>query len=486
MISFKNINFTYENAVVNGNIRNINLEIPKGQVVLLCGESGCGKTTLTRLINGLIPHFYDGELTGTVTIEGKEVAQSELYELASVVGSVFQNPKSQFYTVQTDTEIVFGSENIGMERSCIERNFLASVTAFNLQALLGRSLFDLSGGEKQRIACASVATLNPDIFVLDEPTSNLDIRTIKELKRILTQWKKAGKTIVIAEHRLEWLKEIVDRLIYMKDGEISQDFSRDEWLQMQPAQLKKMGLRAAEPIEEKHLETEIENKNIIFNDFKFSYDQKKVLDIQKLMIPEEGIIAVIGNNGAGKTTFSRLLCGLEKKAKGTMKYKGKTYTNKERVKQCYMVMQDVNHQLFTESVLDEILLSMEKQKLPNKQEKALEILNRLHLEAYKSIHPMALSGGQKQRVAIGSALASNKDLLIYDEPTSGLDYRHMKEVAANIKLMKKSKKTQFIVTHDLELILECCDYVIYFEKGKIKWQGRVEENLDRLNQYFLV
>lgn len=217
MISLKNVDFIYNNAKADIGVHQIDLEISKGEVVLLCGSSGCGKTTLTRMINGLIPNFYEGKLSGNITVCGLDVKKSELYELTPFVGSVFQNPKSQFYTVQTDSEIVFGCENIGMEKELIYQRFEEIVNKLNISPLLGKSLFALSGGQKQKIACASVATLFPEVLVMDEPSSNLDIEAIYELAEIIREWKKEGKTVVIAEHRLYWLMDIADRVIYIKE-----------------------------------------------------------------------------------------------------------------------------------------------------------------------------------------------------------------------------------------------------------------------------
>lgn len=490
MIKFEQINFRYNNATSDTGVHSINLQIPKGQVVLLCGSSGCGKTTLTRMVNGLIPHFYEGNLTGNITVSGIDTKESELYKLTPFVGSVFQNPKSQFYTVQTDSEIVFACENIGMTRDKIYQRFEEIVEKLKLTPLLGRSLFALSGGQKQKIASASVATLFPQIFVMDEPSSNLDIETIYELATIIKQWKDAGCTIIIAEHRLYWLMDIVDRVIYVKDGSIEQDISIQQFLQIPNDTLSKMGLRSRTISFDKLQPCPIKKtKTICFKDFTFAYEKEKNLDIPFLSIPCGSVIAVVGKNGAGKSTFGRCMCGLEKTTNGTMTFEGAVLNWKERIKICYLVMQDVNHQLFTESVMDEILLSMEKsgENESSKKEKAIQILTSLNLEHYQDIHPMSLSGGQKQRVSVACALASDKQILIYDEPTSGLDYTRMVDVSEAIKNMKAKGKTQFIITHDPELIEQCCDYLVFMEEGKIIEAGWLQGSLiDRIKKFFMV
>lgn len=503
MIKIKNVSFQYGQGSAKGQLRDINLSIGKGEVVLLCGESGCGKTTLTRLINGLIPHYYEGELEGEVLVGGKNVAQSSLYDLAGTVGSVFQNPRTQFFTVDTTSEIAFGCENLGMEPPEIMRRISQTTEELNIEKLLHRSLFALSGGEKQKIACASVSAMEPDIMVLDEPSSNLDIAAIGELKKVLAQWKKKGKTIVIAEHRLYYLMDIADRVLYLENGRVLENLSVEQFRKKSTEELKSMGLRSREAgdfsrqtkllerieqpeeIEQPGVERQGERERIIIRYFGVSYNRKKVLDIPELAIPKGAIVGVVGNNGAGKTTFANCLCGLLKKAAGNLQVAGKTYRARQRTGLCYLVMQDVNHQLFTESVQEEILLSLEEKSEEKAILQAEEIMKSLNLTEYKDAHPMALSGGQKQRTAIAGAVASNKQVIVFDEPTSGLDYRHMKEVAVNLKKLSDMGKTLFVITHDQELIGECCNYFIFIEKGQVAWSdGWNSVSRKRLADFF--
>lgn len=181
MIELKDVSFTYESGETENNLSHINLAIQDGETILLCGESGCGKTTLTRLINGLIPHYYGGKLTGQVLLDGKELKDYPLYQIGQRVGSVFQNPRTQFYNVDTTSEIVFGCENMALPVPEMRKRLEETAHSLKLEKLLNRSLFALSGGEKQKIACASADAIHPDIFVLDEPSSNLDISTIEDL-----------------------------------------------------------------------------------------------------------------------------------------------------------------------------------------------------------------------------------------------------------------------------------------------------------------
>ncbi|MDF2988541.1 MAG: transporter related [Eubacterium sp.] len=204
--------------------------------------------------------------------------------------------------------------------------------------------------------------------------------------------------------------------------------------------------------------------DITLSDFTFSYGRSsEVLNIQQVKIPRGAAIAVIGQNGAGKSTFARCLCGLEKKCLGVAHLNGQSLSRKLRLKACYMVMQDVNHQLFTESVLDEVLISMEQEN----EEQAENILSGLDLLQFRDIHPMSLSGGQKQRVAIASAVASERKIIVFDEPTSGLDLRHMHEVAQNLRQLARMGKSLLVITHDPEFILSCCTHMLQIENGQI-------------------
>ena len=462
MIQLENVNFTYNNSD-KGALKDVSITIGSGECVLLCGESGCGKTTITRMLNGLIPHFYEGEMQGKVTVCGMDVQKEEIYNISQKVGSVFQNPRSQFFCMDTTSEIAFGCENLGLPEKEIRERMNVVTDQLEMDLLLDRDIFQLSGGEKQRVACASVSAMMPEVFVLDEPTSNLDIKSIEKLKQVLSFWKDQGKTIVIAEHRLNWLQEVCDRVIYLKDGKVEWDFSMNEFMQFSPAQRKELGLRAMENVAEKFEKEEISiKKGIECIDYQFSYDQELVFDIDNFTIPQNEIVAITGLNGAGKTTFVRCLCGLEKKFKGTTVLDGKKYKNKEMLKQCYMVMQDVNHQLFCETVEDEISLGTEDRPEEDKN----DAMEQLGVSAFRQRHPMSLSGGQKQRVAIVSAILAEKEILIFDEPTSGLDYRHMLQTAECFKQLKSMGKSVLIISHDWELINKCCTYEMNFSQGR--------------------
>jgi energy-coupling factor transport system ATP-binding protein len=492
LIEIDDVSFTYGEEVEiqresseNG-ISHINLKIRAGECVVLCGKSGCGKSTLTRLINGLIPDYYKGQLEGEVLLDGEPIQNKALYEISKRVGSVFQNPRSQFFNVDTTSEIAFGCENQGIEPDEIKRRIDETVDLFRIKPLLDRSIFELSGGEKQKIACASVYTAQPDIFVLDEPSSNLDTAAIEELRKILAILKDQGKTIIIAEHRLYFLRELADRFVFMDEGKIKGEYSTLQLEALTENARIEMGLRTLFLENLVPVFNRPDNeclKAVQLNDLFYSYGKEPALHIHELSLPVGEVIAVIGPNGAGKSTLSRCLCGLEKRLKGRICLDGKALSNKERLAKSYMVMQDVNHQLFTESVLDEVLLGMKG----TDEKKAEDILSDLDLLHIKELHPMSLSGGQKQRVVIASALSCGKEIIVLDEPTSGLDVCHMKNVAQVIRRLKDRTTLLLIITHDLEFILESCTYVLHMEQGDVIDQYSIDpESADKLKSFFLI
>ena len=479
-ITLKNVSFSYTESLDDAVIKNLNFEIKSGECVVLVGESGCGKTTISKLINGLIPLYQSGTMAGDVLLGDKNTADMTLAEISRHVGSVFQNPRSQFFNIDTDSEIAFGCENLGMDPEEIRERVNRVVKEFHIEHLAGRNIFHLSGGEKQKIACASVSATDPEIFVLDEPSANLDLKTVADLAGIIKFWKSRGKTVVIVEHRIHYLRDIADRICYVKDGRIAFEWTPAELEAKGPEYAASLGLRCMnlKQLSKSVILSEVEGSKdstkqtttelLVFKDLHFAYNRKfSVLDIPVLSLPRNQITAVIGHNGAGKSTLAQVLCGL----RGTWRQK-----RKARKYGAYLIMQDVNHQLFTESVLDEILLGMN----PQDEKAALEILERLNLKEYASCHPMALSGGQKQRVAIGSGVSSGREIVVFDEPTSGLDYKQMLAVSATLQKLAASGKTLLVITHDPEFILNCCQSVIRMEHGKIAEQYPLQGNQEKL------
>lgn len=452
MIKFENVNVTMQGKRI---LSDINLEIQDGEFVLICGESGCGKTTMTKLINGLIPHFVrDVSVDGTITVCGKNVAEMPMYEIAELVGSVFQNPRTQFFYTNSNAEMAFGLENRGVEPEYIRKRIKNTINELDIEKLEDRDVFSMSGGEKQLLAFASVYAMNPQIYVLDEPSANLDIAAMEKLSERMKVIKEKGHTVVVAEHRLAWIQKFADRIIYMKEGRIEQEFTSDEFKALSDLKRKQMGLRSIVPEQIQIPEIIGNSEDAVLQICNLSCKRKKQMIFQNISLSARAgdIIGITGKNGAGKSTFCNCLCGLLKPKGGEILYQGKKLSEKARTKLFGMVMQEVNHQLFSDSVKNECLLANEEAS----EQEIRELLEKFDLEEYAEYHPMILSGGQRQRLAICQAVMGEKKLLIFDEPTSGLDFRHMCQVEKMMKRLAEEKYIIIVVTHDYEFLNRAC------------------------------
>lgn len=463
MIELKNITFSYSSQV-NGGLHNINLTIQNGECILLCGCSGCGKTTITRLINGLIPRFYPGDLEGDVLVDHENVNDFPMYELAEHIGSVFQNPRTQFFNVDSDSEIAFGLENEAKPPKELSERVNTTIEELGIRNLRNRSLHELSGGEKQKIAFASVYAMNPDIYLLDEPSSNLDMDAIEDLRKHLQLIKKQGKTILIAEHRLYYLMDIADRIVFLEQGKIKGIYTPEDFQKIPTLKRETMRLRA---IDLKEIHPEISEAAqpvplLELRDVSVSYKKQPILKNINLAAGPGEVIGIVGHNGAGKTTFARALCGLHKHTTGEFLWDGKLQDRKKRLKRSYMVMQDVNYELFADSVKSECSFGIRNPNIALVE----ATMEKLGLTPYSDKHPNTLSGGQKQRVAVAVSMICGKELLVFDEPTSGLDYDSMTQVANLVKELAAMGKIIFIVTHDYEFVCRTCTRVLHIDHGE--------------------
>ena len=466
MIELKHVSFTYQGQKGDG-LQDINLTIEDGECVLFCGRSGCGKTTITRLVNGLIPQFYAGELAGSVLVDGQEVSDFPMHQIAAKVGSVFQNPRTQFFNVDTDSEIAFGIENQALPVCQLRERVDRTSAELHIENLRNRNIFELSGGEKQKIAFASVYAMNPQIYLLDEPSSNLDMRSIQELGEHLRLIKSQGKTILIAEHRLYYLMDLVDRIVYLEHGKITQVFTPEAFRQLSEDTREQMGLRAIDLHRvlppRNHSLAPVSDPILELNNVALHYKKRTILHDISLTAAKGEVIGVVGHNGAGKTTFSRALCGLHKACDGQFFWNGLSMDHKDRLRHSYMVMQDVNYELFADSVESECTFGIRNPK----QTLVDATLEELALAPFRDRHPNTLSGGQKQRVAVAVSMICGKDLLVFDEPTSGLDFDSMTQVAGLIRRLSDMGKVIFIVTHDFEFVSRTCSRILHFDEGEM-------------------
>lgn len=435
-------------------LKDINFEVKSGECVLICGASGSGKTSFSRLLNGISPHYIEGDLQGKMRTADLKLGEAEIEEYMPFVGSVFQNPKTQHFTVDTTSELAFPLENIGSDPADIHRQIKNKAKAFQVSHLLERNIFKLSGGEKQQIAFVAANMLNPEILVLDEITSNLDQEAINRIAQMIQQLKKKNITLILFEHRLSWAKDFVDRYVFFEEGEIKKEWTASEFSGLTNDKLHHLGLRSMDlspyrkKIQQKIDFSTSETEAILqTRDLEIGYPNHKVLSKLNLNFHSNKIIGLMGANGTGKSTLANTLTGIQPPISGEILWKGNKISPKELIKKSFLVMQDMNYQLFSDSVENEILLGS---KYPEYLDETIETLN---LIPYRKRHPMSLSEGQKQRVAIASAILSGKEIIIFDEPTSGLDYLHMERFGQLLERLKTTQRDRVIIviTHDEEL-----------------------------------
>ena len=466
MITLKELSYTYPGQNESDALKDTSLHIEPGECVVLCGRSGCGKTTLLRAVNGLIPHFHGGTVTGKAMVAGLDISRSSLPEIALAVGSVFQNPRTQFFHMDTTGELAFQMENQNIAREKMRVRIQEVAGELELQNLLDRDIFALSGGEKQQIACGSIWAAQPRIVVLDEPSSNLDLPGIRRLQRSIRYMKAAGTTVLVSEHRLWYLYGIADRYILLEDGSIQEEYTSEEIHAFSEKERRRMGLRAVcadqlfaikpEAAAISRTENGLKIQNLICK-----RKGKRVLEIPQLSVPKGAIVAVIGENGAGKSTLMLCLSGLLKH-RGELCLGERNIPYKRLPKEAYLVMQEAGHQLFSDTVLGELMLN--NTKLTEKE--AMETLEALGLETFKERHPGSLSGGQQQRLSLAVALCSRRGLMLYDEPTSGQDGENLLRTARQIQELNGKAVCSFMVSHDPELILQCATHLLIIHAGK--------------------
>ena len=471
VIDFDNVSFSY-GTQTEGSLRNINFKVKEGEFILLTGQSGSGKTTVTRLINGLIPHFFEGVLTGTVKVLGSDIKTITPGELGKNIASIFQNPRSQFFTTNSTKEVAFALENYGIDRDEMIDRVNCAFHDLEAENLMDRDMFSLSSGEKQKIAIIAAKTLNPKIYVFDEPSANLDIHSIIKLKKIMEWLKKQGHTVIVSEHRLFYLKNLVDKCLIMKDGKIDRELKKNDIDNLNDSDIRAYKLRT---FKLSNIKYELKD-NLIVNkqnaDFKvenlsFSYDvNHSVLSNCNLEGNFGETVAIVGHYGNGKTTLGNIMSGLLKARSGQFFIEGKYTKQKNLYKSVYFVMQDADYQLYSDSVVSELMLSS-MNSIKQNDEKIENAITLLNISSFRNRHPQSLSGGQKQRVTIAAAIASNKKILIFDEPTSGLDYENMKVVSEAINTLRKKGILIFVISHDLEFLSRVATKAVFIENNTV-------------------
>ena len=444
-------------------LRKVSGNIPAGRCVVLCGGSGCGKSTLLRCLNGLIPQFYEGELTGFCRLAGHGTADLSIGEIGELVASVFQDPRSQFFTVNSSNEVAFGLKNHGLPQEKIRNRVDEAFRTFHLEHLKNRNVYELSSGERQLISILSAWAMDTDIFLLDEPTANLDFAATQQLKNILLKLKKQGKTLLLSEHRLYYLADIGDEYWIMANGEIKHKYTAGKTKALSLGQLHTLCLRTLDlekiTVSERPPQPENMPQALSVSNLRYEYGRKNraILSDVNFSVCEHEIVGLVGANGCGKTTLGKLIAGLYHSTGGEISLFGKAQKPKQLQKQVLFIMQEAEFQFFTNSVLHELQYG---HKITDEFEKKTEtLLKSMDMWECRDRHPFSLSGGQMQRLTLMMAYLSDKPIIILDEPTAGQDAESLKRCAELIREMGK-EKTVLIITHDLELIADACDRCI--------------------------
>lgn len=488
-------------------IENVSFELKQGELLLIAGSSGCGKTTLARCINGLIPRSYRGELTGKALLYGKEITNLQIPEMAQTVGTLLQDPERQIVASNVFNEIAFGPENLGLPRDEIYQRVNQAMKRLNIEYLSERETFNLSGGEKQKVALAGVLTMNPSILLLDEPLASLDPASAHEALQVFRSLADEGKTVILVEHRVEDAIETnPDRMLYMENGKIKylggiKDLPNEiDHKQVKlPApwvvqRVKTLNIKVEESITPK-----VEERGeplVVFEDVDFRYDEELplILENVNLKIYAGDLIAVLGPNGAGKSTLVKHAIGLLKPTKGRVLVNGKD-TREMSVAQIArtlgFVFQSPTHMLYAPSVKEELEfgpknLGFDSNEIPKYIN---ESLNTVNLSGFEEYPPLGLSFGQQKRTTIAAVLAMRSKILIMDEPTAGQDfanYTHFMETLCKTSedaqsVLSANFSATLFITHDIDLAVTYSNRVVLFGDKHIVADGAPEEVLKNTN-----
>ena len=488
-------------------LKNVSFSIEQGKVTAIVGPSGCGKSTLVQIFSQVIPKLIgNGELEGSFDVpEG------------TFVSVVSQNPDNQLFGYGVEDAIAFGLENIGMPQAEIVERMEYVLDLLKLQYLRKRSVDNLSGGQRQSVCIASVLAMKPDILIMDEPVSSLDPNGKKMVQDILGELRDSGNTTVIVDNNLVWSAGIVDHVVGILDGEVVFDGSRDEFFQnfelqeklgvilpqeveiyralsakvpdvklfynMDQARAELAGRTTAKTRAEKEAAAESFNPVISVKDLVKQFSDGFIgLKQVNAQVPEGKIVAILGQNGSGKTTFVKHLNGLYKPTSGEVDYRGESILGKSVAqisKNIILVFQHPEHMLFEETVEKELTFCARMQGVDFTEENIMEILTRYHLEKEKENFPLNLSMGQKHMLTILSVLLSSADVILLDEPTLGMDGFLIGDLEKMVLELKKAGKTIIMISHEIPFVFRLADYTVILNHGEKVFEGTKEELVER-------
>ena len=507
VIEFVDFTFQYR-AQAKPTLNNINLTIYEGEKVLIVGPSGSGKSTLSNCINGLVPFSNEGEISGSLKVKGKETKEMSIFELSNSVGTVLQDPDGQFIGLTVGEDIAFKLENDCVSQEEMKEKVKVVSEIVGIDTHLNSAPYSLSGGQKQRVTLAGVMVGEVDILLFDEPLASLDPATGKSAIELIDQiQKKTNKTILIIEHRLEDVLHCpLDRIIVVDNGRIAADITPGELLSsnllietgirepLYITALKYAGCDIKPEMHPEHIDTlnidscreklkdwyedtiedeqKINNEPILeMRDVKFSYESgKEILHGVSFKINKGEMVSIVGRNGAGKSTISKLICGFYKPTEGQILFNGRDLINdtiKERAEKIGIVMQNPNQMISKTMIFDEVALGLKVRGVSEEEIKnrVFETLKICGLYEFRNWPISALSFGQKKRVTIASILVLNPEVVILDEPTAGQDFKHYTEIMEFLKELNQKGVTIIMITHDMHLMLEYTNRAIVLSNG---------------------
>ena len=510
LISFEHFGFQYT-AQASPTLYDINLQIRRGEKVLIAGPSGCGKSTVAHWINGLIPASYSGKSTGSLKIKGKEAALQGLFGLSKTVGTVLQDSDGQFIGLTVAEDIAFALENDCTPRDKMHEIVGQVADLVDIRQVMGHAPHEVSGGQKQRVSLGGVMVNQVDVLLFDEPLANLDPATGKQAIELIDEiQKRTGCAVIIIEHRLEdVLHRHVDRVVVMGQGRILFDDTPDRLLcgkllaesgireplyitalkyagvtpteSMHPASLPELSLneeqkaqvrawfsRQPSPAPAEEAPVVLEAKGIDFT-YEGGHHALKGVDVT---IRKGEMLSIVGTNGAGKSTFSKVICGFEQPQKGTLTMGGvdlSTLSIKERADRIGYVMQNPNQMISKTMIFDEVAFGLRNRGVSEEEirPRVEETLKICGLYPFRNWPVSALSYGQKKRVTIASILVMKPDIILLDEPTAGQDFRHYTEIMDFLKELNRQGVTIVLITHDMHLMLEYTPRAVVFHDGKV-------------------
>ncbi|MDX8336077.1 ABC transporter ATP-binding protein [Candidatus Cetobacterium colombiensis] len=505
VVEFKNFTFKYINQL-EPTLKNINLEIKKGEKVLIAGPSGSGKSTLGSCLNGIVPFSKEGGFRGTLTVNGIEPYESSIFEISKLVGTVLQDQDGQFIGLSVGEDVSFIDENNLVPQDEMIENTKKALKNVGMEGFINHSPQELSGGQKQSVSLAGIMRSPAEILLFDEPLANLDPYSGKHaMKLICDIQKKTGKTIIVIEHRIEdVLEQDFDRVIILNNGEVVANGTPEELFRKD--MFRKFGLREPLYIEALkysgvNLETDaiypitkigtsenilkvktwcdsIKIKNKTFKDeilkvenVNFSYDEEKnILNNINFSLNRGEILALLGNNGAGKSTLCKVITGIEKESSGDIICLGKSIKKdsiKRRGEKIGFVMQNPNHMITQETLLEEVQFGLKIRGIKDFSQRAEKALEVCGLHEFRNWPVTSLSYGQKKRLTIAAILALEPEVLILDEPTAGQDYKRYKEFMNFIKEIAQNRVGIILITHDMHLALEYANRSIVLCNGTL-------------------